>query len=783
MTQRVESMITLARNGSARYDSDEVREAVDFLAWLLRGNFVLLGAREYELKDGAYRVIPGSGLGILADEGRSAYGKPVQLSSLPPAMQKLALEGELLIVDKANARAPVHRPERMDYVGVRRVTPEGEMAGESRLLGLFTSKAYNEPASQTPVLHRKLQRVLEAEDLIEGSHDYKAAVALFDTFPKDELFAAPVEDLHRAVVALLAIEGTDRIRLLGRRSPDGRSASFVLALPRDRYEASLVEQIRHLFARRFQADSVEAQHVLDEGARARVHFLVHRPDGLPGVDNRELETEVLELMRTWDDELRDVLDERYGPAQGRMLAEAWLRQLPQHYKGYTEPETAAYDVQLLSKLTSEGESCVVSLQPLPDTTRVALYKCGAKVELGAILPMLEDLGLRVIEEISTKLVGDGDEWVQEFRVLGPDNRPLDLESVGDRVAETVAAVYRGEAETDTLNRLVITAGLDRRQVAMLRAYRKYRQRVGSRFTESYQNDVLVANSAVTAKLVQYFELRFDPDLETDEAAETALHDEILADLDEVASLDHDRILRNQLTVIDATLRTNAYNPDRAALAFKLRSKDVPAMPQPAPAFEIYVYSPEVEGIHLRGGAIARGGLRWSDRQDYRTEVYGLMRAQLTKNAVIVPAGAKGGFYIKREGPVEQHYVTFIRSLLSVTDNLVDGEVVTPDRVRARDGADTYLVVAADKGTATFSDTANRISQEFGFWLDDAFASGGSAGYDHKALGITAKGAWESVKRHFKELGVDTQADEFTVVGIGDMSGDVFGNGMLLSEHI
>ena len=330
---------------------------------------------------------------------------------------------------------------------------------------------------------------------------------------------------------------------------------------------------------------------------------------------------------------------------------------------------------------------------------------------------------------------------------------------------------------------MITAGLDRRQVAILRAYRKYRQRVGSRFTESYQNDVLVANSAVTAKLVRYFELRFDPELETDEAAEEALRDEILRDLDEVASLDHDRILRNQLTVIDATLRTNAYNEDREALAFKLRSADVPAMPQPAPYVEIYVYSPDVEGIHLRGGPIARGGLRWSDRQDYRTEVFGLMRAQLTKNAVIVPAGAKGGFYIKRGDDVEQHYVTFIRSLLSVTDNLVDGTRRAAAGVRVRDGDDTYLVVAADKGTATFSDTANRVSHEYGFWLDDAFASGGSAGYDHKALGITAKGAWESVKRHFKELGVDTQADEFTVVGIGDMSGDVFGNGMLLSEQI
>src|SRR3954454_10024782 len=647
MTQRVEAMIGVARRGSARYDSDEVREAVDFLAWLLRGNFVLLGAREYELKDDAYRVIPGSGLGILADEEKSAYHEPVRLSSLPEAMQRLATEGELLIVGKANARAPVHRPERMDYVGVRRVTPDGETAGESRLLGLFTTKAYTEPASQTPVLHRKLRRVLETEDLIEGSHDYKGAVALFDTFPKDELFAAPVDDLRRAVVALLALEGTDRVRLLGRPAPDRRSVSFILALPRDRYRAVLVERVSRLFKRRFKARDVEAQHMLSEvGNRVRVHFLVHAPDGLADVDRSALEREVVQLARTWDDALQDALGERYGAARGRLLWSIWGTFLPEHYKGYTAPAVAATDIALLEQLVEQGPF-LVSLQPLRDVTRVALYVRGPKVELGEALPMLEDLGLRVIEEISTRLLGDLEAWVQEFRVLFLDGSPLDLEAVGDRGVLLLAAVHRGAAETDNLNRLVITAGLDRRQVAILRAYRKYRQRVGTRFTESYQNDVLVANSALTAKLVRYFELRFDPELETDEAAEGALREEILADLEEVASLDHDRILRNQLTVIDATLRTNAYNADREALAFKLRSADVPAMPQPAPYVEIYVYAPDVEGIHLRGGPIARGGLRWSDRQDYRTEVYGLMRAQLTKNAVIVPAGAKGGFYIKR----------------------------------------------------------------------------------------------------------------------------------------
>ena len=387
-----------------------------------------------------------------------------------------------------------------------------------------------------------------------------------------------------------------------------------------------------------------------------------RPTGCRTIDREALEREVVQLARTWDDALQDALAEQHGAAHGRLLWSIWGGFLPEHYKGYTAPATAATDIALLERLVEKGPF-LVSLQPLKGHTRVALYVRGPKVELGDALPMLEDLGLRVIEEISTRLTGDNEAWIQEFRVLGPDGAPLDLDALGTRVAELLAAVHRGDAETDNLNRLVITAGLDRRQVAILRAYRKYRQRVGSRFTESYQNDVLVANSEVTAKLVRFFELRFDPELETDEEAEAALRDEILADLDEVASLDHDRILRNQLTVIEATLRTNAYNEDREALAFKLRSADVPAIPQPAPYVEIYVYSADVEGIHLRGGPIARGGLRWSDRQDYRTEVYGLMRAQLTKNAVIVPAGAKGGFYIKRGGDVKRNYVTFIRSLL------------------------------------------------------------------------------------------------------------------------
>jgi glutamate dehydrogenase len=686
----------------------------------------------------------------------------------------------------------------MDYVGVRKVSPEGEIAGESRLLGLFTTKAYAEPASETPLLHRKLRQALESQDLIEGSHDYKAAVAVFDSFPKDELFAAPAAGLERAVAVLMELEGTDRVRLLGRRDPDGRSASLILSLPRERYDARLVERLGAYLRRRFDDASVTPLHVLEEGERVRVHFSVHAAGGLPDVPLRELEEESVRLARTWDDELRALLRERFGPVRGRALAEAWTARFPEHYKGYTGVGLAAQDVVGLDGLAA-GESFVVSLQDVGGAdvlreTRVALYKRGAKIELSTVMPLLEDLGLRVVEEIATRLVGEDETWVQEFRVHGADGGPLDLDACGDRVADAIAAVYRGEAESDSLNRLVIAAGLDRHQLAILRAYRKYRQRVGTRFTEGYQNEVLAANPQISAKLMRYFELRFGADgpaAPRDEAAERALRQEILADLDEVASLDHDRILRNQLAVIDATLRTNAYRPGRGALAFKVRSADVPAMPQPAPLVEAYVYAAEMEGVHLRGGPIARGGIRWSDRMDYRTEVYGLMRAQLTKNAIIVPSGAKGGFIVKRapagldelRAEVERQYVAYIRALLDVTDNLVDGEVVHPEGVRVLDGDDTYLVVAADKGTATFSNLANAVAREYAFWLDDAFASGGSSGYDHKKLGITARGAWESVKRHFRELDLDPARDELTVVGIGDMSGDVFGNGMLLSDKL
>jgi glutamate dehydrogenase len=794
MKARVHRMIEFASMAGSRYSSDEIDETVAFLEWLLDENFVFLGYREYDVGE-QVTVSEGSGLGLLAEEGRSSYAEPVALSDLDDAMRKRITDGDLLTVAKSNRSSTVHRRSRMEYIGVRKVAGDGGIVGEARMLGIFTTKAYAAAASETPLLHRKLRQLIESEDLIPGSHDYKAAVSLFDSFPKDELFGASTEELRHAVITLLGTHG-DQVRLLGRRQTDERGAALVLSLPAARYGPELQERLETLLRERFEATSVAAAVVYGDDDRVRVHFSVHVADGqLAEVDMRELEREVIRHTRTWDDLLGDLLVAELGPERGPVVAAEWGPRYPGYYKASIEPALAVNDTLSFQRLAGTDDSFVIGLQNEArgeGLTRVALYKRGGKVELSRFMPILEDLGLEVIEEVPTRLLGgDGQTWVQDFGVRGPDGRPLDLDRVGPRVADAITAVFRGDAESDSLNRLVLLTDLNWQQLTILRAYRRYRQRIGSRYTEGYQNDVIAANPEVTAKLMRLFELRFDPAETLDETAQEALREEILADLDAVTSLDHDRILRNQLGMIGATLRTNAYKPGRDAISFKLRSDDVPAIPRPAPMFEIFVYSQDMEGIHLRGGKIARGGLRWSDRMDYRTEVYGLMRAQQTKNAVIVPAGAKGGFLLKRPpaeraellAEVELQYVRYIRALLDVTDNLVDGEVVHPEGVRVHDEDDTYLVVAADKGTATLSDTANAISEQYGFWLGDAFASGGSAGYDHKKLGITARGAWESVKRHFAEMGMDPAVDEFTAVGIGDMSGDVFGNGMLLSDKL
>jgi glutamate dehydrogenase len=794
---------------AAEQDPDEL---IAFLRWTGDAHFVFLGFREDQRDpEGKLRGAPDTGLGLLREQREAgelrvpAHDPPVALAAGPGGAG--APDSVVLEITKTHALSPVHRREPMNVLIARRFDADGQVVTEARLLGLFTTRAYTEPASSTPLLRDKLRRILDAEDLIDGSHDSKAATALFDGYPKGELFSASVDDLRVQLEVLLSLRA-DEVRLLGRRAHDGRGASLVAALPRERYSATLRERLRGMVASAYGTDHVEQHEVFGEDDRVALHLTVRSGGGLPEVDISDLERRLILEARTWRDRVEGALMHRHGAERGRMLAARWLKRLPESYRAAVEPLIAAEDVDRFEALAGGRADFLVGLQdehgvggegPTHPTrrTRVAFYRRGPKIELSQATPMLEHLGLRVIEEIPARLHGDDELWIQAFGVLNAqDDAPLALGDVAARTADALEAVWRGETESDSLNRLVVTAGLRWPQVQVLRAYRRYRQRIGSRYTESFQNDVIAANGAITAKLIRLFELRFATDERRgDVDAEEALREEIRADLDAVELLDHDRILRNQLGLIDATVRTNAFKHDRDAMAFKLRSAEVPAIPQPAPLFEIYVYAPDMEGIHLRGGLIARGGIRWSDRMDYRTEVFGLMRAQMTKNAIIVPAGAKGGFFLKdrpeRAGgdrvlrdEVKRQYVRYIEALLDVTDNLnADGDTVPPEGVRVHDEQDSYFVVAADKGTASFSDTANAISLRRGFWLGDAFASGGSVGYDHKALGITAKGAWESVKRHFRELGVDPGRDAIRAVGIGDMSGDVFGNGMLLSHSL
>lgn len=794
MRERVGRMVEFAKSAAHRSSYDEVAQAVAFLEWLLDDNFVLLGFREYEVVEmpqgKAVRAVPGSGLGILCDPDGKTQSK---LLSEMSADRRVRWEGgDLLVVTKTNRDATVHRRAKMDYIGVRRLGPNGETLGEGRILGLFTSKAYMEPAAKIPVIRGKLDQIIAREDLIEGSHDHKAVIQVFEGFPKDELFSAPVDDLHRSVMGLVHLQERQQVRLFIRRDLLERSVSVLVALPRDRFNADLRRQLQELFKQRFNGGSVEYHLDLGESDPAQIHFTVWVESGtIPEVSFAELEAEVVELARTWEDRLRDRLAATWGSDRAAEMISRWSDRLPDYYKSIDQLALAVNDIERLDKLASSGERFLVGVQNEMKRderlTRVALYRLDGKLPLSDLVPAIEDLGVSVVEEVPTRLSGEGDVFIHDFGVSGADGGPLDLDDCGARVARALTAVWKGDTESDSLHRLVVVAGLTHSEVSILRAYRTYARRVNPQFTLAYVNDTFAAYPAITVDLVRLFQAKFDPEQEGSDPQ--PIRDRIVAALDAIPSLEQDRILRTFYGIIEATVRTNAYRPDRHSLCFKIRSIEVPEMPKPYPLFEIFVYAAQVEGIHLRGGMVARGGIRWSDRrEDYRTEVLGLMKAQMTKNAVIVPTGAKGGFVLRNPSTdhikedVKAAYSTFIRGLLDVTDNLSAGKVVRPAYVRAHDVDDTYLVVAADKGTATFSDLANSIAAEYGFWLGDAFASGGSAGYDHKVLGITAKGAWESGKRHFSEAGTDIN-EQFTAVGIGDMSGDVFGNGMIEFETI
>jgi len=784
----------------------EVRETRALLEWMADDHFTFLGYREYRLKRGrsedTVEAIPQTGLGIL----RQRPGVRIEPSRLKGELRERARAVELLIITKANSIATVHRAAYLDYIGVKTFDASGRVSGERRFLGLFTSTVYNRSPREIPLLAHKIDRVIAHFGLDPASHDAKAAVHVIETYPRDELFQARVSDLIRIVRGVVNLYERQRVRVFLRRDEFGRFYSALIYVPRDRYNTQVRRKIEDLIRRQLQATALDSQVQLSESALARVHMIIRVPqDQSSRIDADALEALVAQAVRTWSDRLRDALIEERGEVEGRRAAERYANAFSAAYQEDTDTQTALADVRQFDEVLADPQRIAMRLAPgeQPGVLHLRLSRAGSSIELSKALPVLESMGFLVLTErpYDVQAPGGREIWLQDFEMQLRESSRLDVEALGERFTEAFRAVWNGVAENDGFNRLVVTAGMKWRQAALLRAYCRFILQTSVTFSQTYMEQVLAANTPIAFALWRLFETRFDPDISAHtRRRELARREKELARLlERVKSLDEDRILRRFAGAIQATLRTNYFQQDAQGepkhwICFKLDSRSIAELPQPRPAFEIFVYSPRVEGVHLRMGAVARGGLRWSDRrEDFRTEVLGLMKAQNVKNTLIVPVGAKGGFVAKRlaQGASREEmqreglecYRTFIRALLDVTDNIVDERVEPPPRVVRRDGDDPYLVVAADKGTATFSDVANEIAAEYEFWLGDAFASGGSAGYDHKEMGITARGAWECVRRHFREIGVDTQSQDFTAVGIGDMSGDVFGNGMLRSPHI
>ncbi len=762
-------------------------DVADLLRWLADGHFTFIGYCYYEAAASADKaeLRPDIRTGLGALGRRSSVS-----AAFAPRVDAVNDVDDVLVITRANAVSPL-RAEHPYYLAVR-TFDDGRLVGEHRFLGTLTVAALYESVLDIPVVEGRTRAAIQRAGFPLQSYSGQAMLEVISGLPREELFSASEESLHDTAVGVLAIAGRRALRLFLRPDPYRRFISALVYLPRDRYTTESRLAMAGVLMRRLGGSAVEDTARVSESTLALVQFTVHTSPDAAGFDHEidvtALQDELTHVVRTWDDRL---LAEPGTEDLGKLLDG-----VSEAYKAAVAPEQAVVDLRSIAGLGGPGDFDVrlYSATDKPEERRLTLYLAGAPATLTAVLPVLQQLGVDVLDERPAEFArADGLQcWLYDFglrldeatRAALADHSQADIEKA---FCSAFRAAWHGDAETDWFAALVLRAGLPWREVAVLRAYARYARQLGSSFGLIYVADILIANPDTVRSLVALFRARFDPAVTDREAATTAALSEVREQIDGVTSLDADRILRSYLAMITATLRTNFYR-NRPFFSFKIDPSGVPDMPAPRPRFEIYVYSPRIEGVHLRFGPVARGGLRYSDRQqDYRTEILGLVKAQAVKNAVIVPVGAKGGFVVRREnaGPeeVEYCYRTFISGLLDVTDNLVDGKSVPPPDVVRHDGDDSYLVVAADKGTAKFSDTANDVAASYGFWLGDAFASGGSVGYDHKAMGITAKGAWESVKRHFLELGVDTQREEFTVVGVGDMSGDVFGNGMLLSRHI
>jgi glutamate dehydrogenase len=803
MLQRLQSVRATSDNSSLSAEGQ--LEGLEFLHWLEAEHFTFLGAREYQLvrQEDAINLVAvvESGLGILRGDPKTPN------SRLPLDAFEFAESDQLVLVTKAMTRSTVHRPAWLDCFSVKRFDAVGKVIGESRFLGLYTSKAYAAPVDDIPQIRRRVAEVKATAGMLPDSHAAKSLQAILNAYPRDELFQVDTATLIAHAIGILRLQESQRSRVFLRRDPFGRFTSVQVFVPRDRYNTELRIRVGEELARSLDGIAMEFTPTLTDSPLARIHYLIRARDVAPkNVEVGALEARVAQIAQRWEDDCRQCLLQSHGEGMGLQLSLRYADGFSTAYQEDFSGAMAAGDVQVLSTLMADTPMAVRLYRPLdsaPGSLRFKIYSM-AKVALSDSLPVLERMGVRVLDERPYPVGQHGNEaqppelWIHDLGLQLPES--VNLAEVQTRFEALFVQVWRSELDSDELNKLILVTALDARAIAVLRAYTRYFKQLGFSYSPSYLAETLHNNAALSEDLYRLFELRFSPLFEGDRGmAQDDLCRSIRTQLSQVASLDEDRILRQYLNVILATVRTNVWQLAAAGgnkpyMSFKFNSAEVPGMPEPKPLFEIWVYSPRFEAIHLRIDKVARGGLRWSDRrEDFRTEILGLVKAQQVKNAVIVPVGSKGGFVLKNAPPASERdafmtegiacYRLFLSGLLDLTDNLVKGQVVAPIKVVRHDADDPYLVVAADKGTASFSDIANSVSAQYGFWLGDAFASGGSVGYDHKKMGITARGAWESAKRHFRALSHDIQNTSFTVMGIGDMSGDVFGNGMLLSNHI
>ncbi|MEM7352532.1 MAG: NAD-glutamate dehydrogenase [Acidobacteriota bacterium] len=814
MRRRCAEMVEEIRQSPPPLADDQVAEGTAFLEWLGGNNFTFLGYREYVFEgagqEAVARVIADSGLGILRDDETTIFAQTRSLGPMPERVRSFLRRPELLVVSKAGRRATVHRPVHLDAVSAKTIDEAGNVVGHRLFVGLFTSVAYAARPSEIPVLRRKVAQILERSKVPLDGHGGKALVHILDTYSRDELFQITEEELFEIAMGILHLQERQRLAFFPRRDAFERYVSCLVYVPRDRFDTQLRLKLQRILADAYEGEVSDYYTHLTDSKLARLHVIVQTtPGNIPEVDGEALELKMAEASRSWSDRLQETLIDARGEEQGIACLHRFGEAFSASYQDHFNAQTAVADIAKIEQALDSGLALNLYRPIEADETdlRLKIYLTGARVPLSEVLPMLENMGLKVIDEIPYEIRPADTEasaspravWIRDFSMQVEDGKRVELGAIREIFHDAFRQIWDGEMENDGFNRMVLSAGLPAADVTILRALCKYLLQARIPFSQTYMERTLAKNSEIARLLLVLFRRRFDPAGAAEGPSEAALTAEIEQRLEQVSQLDEDRIIRRFTNLIQAILRTNFFRPGgdgqrKAYISFKLASQKINELPRPRPMCEIFVYSPRLEAVHLRGGLVARGGIRWSDRrEDFRTEILGLMKAQMVKNAVIVPVGSKGGFVVKQpptEGGREawlaegiECYKTMMRGILDLTDNLVDGEIVAPRDLVCLDGEDPYLVVAADKGTATFSDIANSISEERQFWLGDAFASGGSAGYDHKKMGITARGAWESVKRHFRELGKDIQTQDVTVVGVGDMSGDVFGNGMLLSRHI